>query len=231
MINFYKFYNKTGLNNEHYGPLLEYIPNLPYVPYEIKMDGSDVALHTQTSQIEHIIKRDATLACLYATWMGKRWLEVEPLIMEWGGVANNYARDVLKCRWADVGKPEAEEHIMKEAYWAYIYSVDVVKERWVEAEPYIMKNGYWAFAYANAVIKGRWPEAEPIILNDTPESYYYAARIIRGRWEPAEPNIMQYPYYAVQYAIEIIGGRWLEAEPYIKKDAFSWEMYRDKFKI
>jgi hypothetical protein len=52
MINFYKFYNKNGLDKEHYGQLIELLHINEYTG--------------QLKPIEHIIKRECPFAFRYS---------------------------------------------------------------------------------------------------------------------------------------------------------------------
>jgi hypothetical protein len=88
---------------------------------------------------------------------------------------------------------------MYDAYHAYQYALDVIKDRWLEAEPIIMKDAEYAYLYAKEVIKGRWPVAEPTIQQDAEFAYYYAQRIIKGRFLAAEQTILQNAEYMQQY--------------------------------
>jgi hypothetical protein len=67
MLNFYKFYNKVGLDKEEYGQLIEMLHINEYT--------------SQITPIEHIIKRECPFAYRYARDVIKgRWYEVEPYI-------------------------------------------------------------------------------------------------------------------------------------------------------
>jgi len=80
---------------------------------------------------------------------------------------------------------EVLETIKKDAESAYLYSINIIKDRWPEAEPHIMKDPWFAYLYARFIIKGRWPEAEPYIMKDAESAYLYAICIIKGRWPEA----------------------------------------------
>lgn len=89
--------------------------------------------------------------------------------------------------------PEGEQYIMKDPFWAYWYTQDIINEfknlvnpreylglRWLEAEPYIAQDPFWAYIYAKNVINKdrklgiRWPEAEPYIMKEPGVARMYA---------------------------------------------------------
>jgi hypothetical protein len=100
MINFYNYYNKTGLDNEEeYSQLIEMLDINEYW---------DVL-----KPVEHIIKRNSAYAFRYARDVLKeRWPEVEPVIMKSPRYSYCYARGVLKSRWI-----EAEPYIQRSPLW------------------------------------------------------------------------------------------------------------------
>ena len=99
MINFYKFYNRNGLDKEHYGQLIEMLHINEYW---------DVL-----KPVEHIIKRESAYAFRYARDVIKgRWPEVEPIIMKSPRYSYCYARGVIKDRWI-----EAEPYIHRSSIW------------------------------------------------------------------------------------------------------------------
>ena len=100
MINFYRYYNRTGLDKEHYGPLIGQITSRSRYTIEVK-------------PIEHLIKKSPLHARLYALRViNGRWSEAEPYIMQNAADALWYSMDVIKGRW-----PEAEPIIKKYRYW------------------------------------------------------------------------------------------------------------------
>ncbi len=108
MINFYKMYNKTGLDKEEYGPLIEMLYINEY--WDI------------LKPIEHIIKSSPRHAYRYAMYvMWGRWIEAEQYIMKDPRSAANYATDVMKERWLEA------EPIIKDSYWwdDYCYAFDI----------------------------------------------------------------------------------------------------------
>lgn len=108
MINFYKFYNKRGLDSEHYIPLIQHIINLPKIVHKI----SHIEIGHRFKDInfkpgENIIKKSPQTAYYYARFiLNGRFIEAEPYLMKDLYYAFYYAQDILKCRW-----PEAESMI------------------------------------------------------------------------------------------------------------------------
>jgi hypothetical protein len=81
MINFYKFYNKTGLDKEHYTPLITRLMSGIY-PGELR-------------QISHIIIKQPNHSYWYAKNILKgRWKEAEQYIKEddywWGQYCRHF---------------------------------------------------------------------------------------------------------------------------------------------
>lgn len=146
MINFYGFYNKTGLDKEEYRDKIVRVKNF-------KFDDA--------GSIAHIIKRTPLYAVGYTLGIGKRWLEAEPYIMKDPVFALQYAQNFIKSRWI-----EAEPYIIKDAGSAYLYARGIIKGRWYDAEPLIMLDYWYALQYATDVIKKRWPEVEPFLSSN-----------------------------------------------------------------
>jgi hypothetical protein len=106
MINFYKFYNKTGLDKDEYRPLLAQLENCTN------------AYDTSLTPIEHIIKQSPIYSYWYARWSKQeRWPEGEPAIMTSAFYAYRYAIDIINGRW-----PEAEPYIMEDQLVALNYA-------------------------------------------------------------------------------------------------------------
>jgi hypothetical protein len=125
MINFYKLYNRNGLDKEEYRPLLGQLMDDEFT-VEMKI-------------IEHLIKKNPRHAYSYTKkFIYGRWEEAEPVIKTSVSCAYAYARDVIKGRWI-----EAESVIMTDAYFAFRYAMNIIKGRWEEAEPYIKKEEDW----------------------------------------------------------------------------------------
>jgi len=79
--------------------------------------------------------------------------------------------------------------------------------------------------YSIYILKGRWIEKESIIALDATSSVCYAIGVIEGRWEEGEPAIMKNSYESFNYARGVIKGRWEEAEHVIAKGSDPWERY------
>lgn len=153
MINFYTFYNKTGLDFEEYSPLIDKLKGMTaYDIYTIELEP-----------IKNIIKRIPKHAYWYSRDVIKgRWSEAEKYIITDTQWSYCYAWRVICGRW-----PEAEPYIMTDSSVAWRYTSDVIKGRWIEAEEYIMKNNPWnIIVYAVYALKHRWIEAEPYIMEE-----------------------------------------------------------------
>ena len=138
MINFYSFYNKTGLDKEEYSPLIDKLNDMTgYDIYTIELEP-----------IKNIIKRIPEHAYWYARDVIKgRWREAEKYIIKDTRYAYFYAGRVIGGRW-----PEAEPYMMTDPHIAYRYATEVINGRWIEAEDIIMKSQYlwsvycWGFS-------------------------------------------------------------------------------------
>jgi hypothetical protein len=98
MINFYDFYNNTGLDKEEYSPLIDQLMCGVYMK--------------ELEPIKHIIKKSPKYAYWYArSFFQDRWHEAEPIIMKNPHWAYNYAIDVIKERWIEA------EPIIKNSFW------------------------------------------------------------------------------------------------------------------
>jgi hypothetical protein len=145
MINFYKLYNKTGLDKEEYSLLLEQLLDEEYTK-ELEL-------------IKHIIKIMPEHAYQYAyKIIGTRWLEAEPYIMEDSYFALMYAQYVIRGRWK-----ELESSIITNPRLVWQYALYILQSRWIEAEPCIMKVPIYASYYSAVIMRERWIEAEPYI--------------------------------------------------------------------
>lgn len=95
MINFYDYYNNTGLDNQHYAPLIGQLIAYDYT--------------NEMAPVEHIIKIHPYRAYMYARHIIRdRWLEAEPYIMKDFYWAYFYSLNVMGGRWL-----EAEPYIME----------------------------------------------------------------------------------------------------------------------
>ena len=103
MINFYRYYNRTGLDKEHYGPLIDKLMDHDYT--------------NEMSSVEHIIKIHPYRAYMYVGHIIKdRWIEAEPYIMKDYYWAYFYSLNVIKGRWH-----EAEPYIMENKHMWTVY--------------------------------------------------------------------------------------------------------------
>jgi hypothetical protein len=111
------------------------IPNIAYyyARYVMKRRWEDA---------EPYISRQDSIAFNYAYWVVKgRWEECEQTLIDGDPYyIARYAEDVLDGRWADIGKPEAEEVLKTYPQYAAEYAMHVMKKRWKEAEPYIKQD-------------------------------------------------------------------------------------------
>ena len=86
--------------------------------------------------------------------------------------------------------PELEKIILINSYFAYKYSLYIVKGRLIEAEKIILTDPEWACHYAEDVIRDRWNEAENIIATDSYCAYRYAKLVIKGKLPEHMHNMM-----------------------------------------
>ena len=92
--------------------------------------------------------------------LGEYVLMEDEKLPEW---AYWYARGILHCRWADIGKPEVEDVIGRGPRWAYHYAADVLKCRWAdigkpEIEDIIGRDPMWAHYYAVNILHCKWSD-------------------------------------------------------------------------
>ena len=129
MINFYSFYNKTGLDREEFKE-----------PLTINWGMIE---RCKLDMILHIIKRDPELAWIYVSRIIRgRWIEGEAVIMKDPINAYCYAFTIIQGRWL-----EAEPYIMKDPWYALVYAKNVIKGRWKEAEPVILEHDFTRHHY------------------------------------------------------------------------------------
>lgn len=106
MINFYSFYNKTGLDNQHYAPLIDQLLAEEF--------------NKELEPIEHIIKTHSYYSYMYAKYVIKgRWISAEYIIMKDPWAAFSYAQHVMKERWL-----EAEPYMKQHRYAWHHYCLD-----------------------------------------------------------------------------------------------------------
>ena len=122
MINFYKFYNQSGLDREEYKlgvGHITYIPMLIHMVLPEDVRGQRIRA-VDLKPVLHILKKEVFQSYYYALYVLKgRFIEAEPYIMKSPYYAAMYARDIFKGRWV-----EAEFYIMKDvcswdAYYRY----------------------------------------------------------------------------------------------------------------
>jgi len=95
-----------------------------------------------------------------------------------------------KCFGNDKRDKDLELIIIKSSEFAYNYSLNIIKGRWIEAEKYIIKDLHYAYFYANHIIEGRWIEAEDVISTSSIYAYLYARYIIKGKLPENMHNMM-----------------------------------------
>jgi len=81
-----------------------------------------------------------------------------------------------------------------------------------------------AFAYVERI--GRPMKSAEEKIKTNPVLAYKYAKMFKMRFEQAEPHIMKHPEAAYYYARFILKKRWLEAETFIKRNAESWNRYK-----
>ena len=86
---------------------------------------------------------------------GKRLPELEYIIL-----ACQMTPSEAYYKALDAGKrlPELEYIILADSFYSYMYTRNVIQDRWIEAEDIIMKSSGRCFNYAKYVIKGKLPE-------------------------------------------------------------------------
>ena len=86
--------------------------------------------------------------------------------------------------------PELEHLILTAGIgMTYLYTINIVKGRWIEAENIIAADACAAIIYAKEIIKERFEKAEKLIAKNSYCAYKYAADTIKGRFEKAEKLI------------------------------------------
>lgn len=74
---------------------------------------------------------------------------------------------------------------------AYLYSLKVLRGRFVMGEPCMSKSPEWAVRYARFVLKGRFRRAETSISKSAEWSLEYAQKVMHGRLPPSMHRRMQ----------------------------------------
>lgn len=145
--------------------------------------------------------------------------------------------DYKRINPGEIERLKEHSHLLaRSAELATKFARDITGERFPEGEEAISKNAGYAYLYALNVLKCRWkdigkPEAEDAIKKDLYWAYNYARNVIQGRFYEAEPYIMKNPEHAFDYARDIIKGRWEDAEPILKSDEPRWNAYRRIFTV
>ena len=103
------------------------------------MNTTDRILGEAMTPRQKRIYKDPRLAVFWAIKHGQRFPEAEPYILKATdpGYAYGYAKEVLKGRWPEAERPEAEAAIATSSWWGYRYARDVLKGRFPEGEPAI----------------------------------------------------------------------------------------------
>lgn len=136
--------------------------------------------------------------------------------------------------------PELEKYILENANLSVEYATTFIKDRWPEAEENIIKNAdfQYLFNYCVYVIKDRWPEAEDRILKSPEFTYKYCEGVIEKRWDKAEDALINLEKndikdlwtgncYVFRYWEEFIKTRWIEAEDLFIKNMDLMKGYAD----
>lgn len=74
---------------------------------------------------------------------------------------------------------------------AYLYSLKVLRGRFVMGEPHIAESAEWSVRYARFVLKGRFRKAEASISKSPRWSLEYAQKVMGGRLPPCMHRRMQ----------------------------------------
>lgn len=113
MIDLYRYFNKPEKLDMHF----------EYADLIDKIISSQLRYKNSFGPILHIIKRSPYHALQYARLiLGRRWREVEPLMLKYPIYAYYYAYYVIKDRW-----PEAEPIIRTDAGWWESYTQNILK--------------------------------------------------------------------------------------------------------
>ncbi len=90
-----------------------------------------------------------------------------------------YAKEVL--RRPELVPQNILSRITQEAYYSYVYAVNVLGCRWPEAEPVIAADPWWAYHYALRVLERPWLEAEPVIAKNDGVSWMYRNDVLHSQ--------------------------------------------------
>lgn len=175
---------------------------------------------------EKYIIKDPKAALHYAKYSmpGKKWPELEKLIIHDPVLIFDYTKNALGYRWE-----EAEPNLVKDVYSAIGYARDFGIIKWPNLVNEIMKHKdkQALLMYMRYVTRERDPELEKLIINDPESIYNYATKNLRHRWVEAEPNLLKDVNTAIGYAAEFGIIKWLDLEKEIikRKDKQAALMY------
>jgi hypothetical protein len=88
-------------------------------------------------------------------------------------------------RFAESRSKAQEPLLALDAQVAYLYSLKVLRGRFVAGERSISMSPEWAVRYARFVLKDRFKRAEKFIIQSPRWAYEYAEKVIGGRLPPA----------------------------------------------
>ena len=77
----------------------------------------------------------------------------EDLLISLSGISAEQAYEILVKNPNHEYKSGYEFIIKKDPDYAYVYSINIIKGRWIEAEEYIKKDPDYAYFYATNIIK------------------------------------------------------------------------------
>lgn len=98
-----------------------------------------------------------------------------------------------------------------------------------EQEDVLAMNAYYSYLYTLNVINGPWSLGEASIATDCEISYSYAFDVIKGRWIPGEASILKDLSCTLRYVCNILMAPWPEAEVTLSKNSAYIEAYYKKF--
>lgn len=168
-------------------------------------------LKKKCPRIECIIKNDAHAAYKYAHAFG-RFKAAEVAISKDASASCQYGKYVLNKRFK-----MGEQAIITDAEMSWRYALDL-DFRFREAEPIISKDAGFAHLYAVHIIKGRWPAGEKAIASNPNTARQYVrwilvnTRFLTYEKQMATSTNKQDVEYAFEYARDILKGRFPQAE-------------------
>ena len=189
-----------------------------------KLSGLPSHDFVHDSRIKDVIIKNVYTSYIYACSIIKgRWIDAEDII----GMSNMncyYAKDVLKCRWSDIGKEWVEDIIGKCPDNAHRYAYYVLKCRWSDigkewVEDIIGRDPEQAYYYAKDVLHCRWadigkPEVEDVIGKNPEWACLYAKDVLKKRWadigKPEIEDVIGKDIIdSIYYAKDVIKHRWV----------------------